>query len=59
MRRNWWCGRGKWCILGMACFIIVIYQLFLTIFIVTRFNVILLFIFLIFLFITLFRLFFW
>ncbi len=57
--RGWWCGRGKWCILGIIFGIILFYQILITLFIVTRFNVFLLFFFMICAFFCLFRLFWW
>lgn len=57
--RGWWCGRGKWCILGIISMILLFYQILITLFIVTRLNVFLLFIFVICAFLSFLRLFWW
>ena len=51
-----WCGRGKWIICTGIFFILMFYQLILTLFIFTRFNLFLFMFFLFLLFFGFFRL---
>ena len=53
--RNWWCGRGLWWILVLVFGILLFYQIVLSLFILTRFNIFLIFLFLIMCFFSFFR----
>ncbi len=47
MRRFWLCGRGKWIIIGGVSSILLFYQVIISLFILTRLNLILLMVFLV------------